>query len=216
MGVPSAPLVLLLEDQVMIAVALEGTLEDAGVQDVVTRRSREGALSWLEDHTPNIVIVDPYLSDGICTDVIQSLTERNIPFIVHSGQRPEEADAELGFQRGQWICKPSDPAAVVAAVKAGIAIQWASRCPRGTMCLHESFDDLTPAKWREEISMQYSNNEQLRRHAYAIWERQGCPYGKDEEIWDLAVKEMNGQAAPPIDQGEWPKAQEEKPPIVKG
>jgi DNA-binding response OmpR family regulator len=77
MGVPSDPLVLLLEDQVMIAVALEGTLEDAGFRNVVTRRSKAEALSWLEDHTPNVVIVDPYLGDGICTEVVQILTQRN-------------------------------------------------------------------------------------------------------------------------------------------
>ncbi|MGZ2487985.1 hypothetical protein ACVITL_006570 [Rhizobium pisi] len=44
--------------------------------------------------------------------------------------------------------------------------------------------------------MQFNDEEQLRRRAYAIWERQGCPEGKDAEIWDLAVKEMNGQQAP--------------------
>ncbi|MBY3369383.1 DUF2934 domain-containing protein [Rhizobium laguerreae] len=44
--------------------------------------------------------------------------------------------------------------------------------------------------------MQFNDEEQLRRRAYAIWERQGCPEGKDAEIWDLAVKEMNGQQPP--------------------
>jgi hypothetical protein len=63
--------------------------------------------------------------------------------------------------------------------------------------------------------MEYSDEEQLRRRAYSIWERQGCPHGKDEEIWELAVKEMNRQAAPQIDQGEFPKAQEERLRLVK-
>ncbi|WP_195909636.1 DUF2934 domain-containing protein [Rhizobium tubonense] len=66
-----------------------------------------------------------------------------------------------------------------------------------------------------EISMKYSDDEQLRRRAYSIWERQGCPHGKDDEIWELAVKEMNGQSAPQIDQGEWPKAQKTKPRNVE-
>ncbi|NKK80680.1 DUF2934 domain-containing protein [Rhizobium leguminosarum] len=44
--------------------------------------------------------------------------------------------------------------------------------------------------------MQFTDEEQLRRRAYAIWERQGRPEGKDAEIWDLAVKEMNGQQPP--------------------
>ncbi len=55
--------------------------------------------------------------------------------------------------------------------------------------------------------MQESDEERLRSLAYAIWERQGCPDGKDVQIWDLAVKEMNGQPAPQIDQGAWRKPQ---------
>jgi 3-methyladenine DNA glycosylase/8-oxoguanine DNA glycosylase len=63
--------------------------------------------------------------------------------------------------------------------------------------------------------MEYPDAEQLRRRAYAIWERQGCPHGKDEEIWEMAVKEMNGQAAPQIDQGEFRSAQKENLRLVK-
>jgi hypothetical protein len=57
--------------------------------------------------------------------------------------------------------------------------------------------------------MQHSNEDQLRARAYAIWEREGCPVGKDQEHWDLAVKEMNGQPRPQIDQGPWQTAQAE-------
>jgi hypothetical protein len=57
--------------------------------------------------------------------------------------------------------------------------------------------------------MYQSDDEQLRTRAYAIWEREGCPDGKHQEHWDLAVKEMAGQAAPSIDQGPWRIAQED-------
>jgi hypothetical protein len=70
--------------------------------------------------------------------------------------------------------------------------------------------DATATLRDEENSVEYSDEEQLRKHAYSIWERQGCPIGKDREIWDLAVKEMNGQAAPQIDQGEWRTPQEDR------
>jgi hypothetical protein len=63
--------------------------------------------------------------------------------------------------------------------------------------------------------MYQSDDEQLRLRAYAIWERQGCPQGKDQEIWELAIREMNGQAAPQVDQGEWPKAQDDPSRINK-
>jgi hypothetical protein len=56
--------------------------------------------------------------------------------------------------------------------------------------------------------MQQSNEEQLRARAYAIWEREGCPAGKEQEHWDLAVKEMSGQAAPKLGPGPWRTPQE--------
>lgn len=59
--------------------------------------------------------------------------------------------------------------------------------------------------------MHQSDSEQLRARAYAIWEREGCPSGKDQEHWDLAVKEMAGQAAPSRDQGAWRTPQEDGP-----
>jgi hypothetical protein len=57
--------------------------------------------------------------------------------------------------------------------------------------------------------MYQSDDEQLRARAYAIWEREGCPDGKHQEHWELAVKEMAGQAAPSINQGPWWNAQED-------
>jgi hypothetical protein len=58
--------------------------------------------------------------------------------------------------------------------------------------------------------MQLSNEEQLRIRAYKIWERQGCPSGKDQEIWELAVREMEGQAPPQVEEGPWRTPQEER------
>jgi hypothetical protein len=58
--------------------------------------------------------------------------------------------------------------------------------------------------------MEFSEHELVRRHAYHVWERLGCPDGRDEEIWELAVKEINGQAVPQIDQGPFQAAQEDR------
>jgi hypothetical protein len=60
--------------------------------------------------------------------------------------------------------------------------------------------------------MEFSDHELLRRQAYHVWERLGCPDGKDEKIWELAVKEMNGQAIPQFDQGPFPTAQDDPDP----
>jgi DNA-binding response OmpR family regulator len=76
----------------------------------------------LSEHTPHIAIVDPHLRDGMCIEVIQTLTERKVPFVVHSGERPEDAEEDHGFHNGHWVAKPSEPEALVAAIKAGLAI----------------------------------------------------------------------------------------------
>jgi hypothetical protein len=53
------------------------------------------------------------------------------------------------------------------------------------------------------------HEETIRRRAYALWERAGCPEGLSEEFWHAARREMDGDAAdrqcvdpfePPIDE----------------
>jgi DNA-binding response OmpR family regulator len=114
--------VLVLEDEALIALDVEYILQSAGFQDVITLSSRADAQQWLSDHTPHIAVIDPHLRDGMCIEVIQTLTERNVPFVVHSGERPEEAEGEHGLHKGYWVAKPSRPEALVAAIKAGLAI----------------------------------------------------------------------------------------------
>lgn len=57
--------------------------------------------------------------------------------------------------------------------------------------------------------MRQTNEEQVRARAYAIWEREGCPVGKADEHWQLAIKELEGQPSPKIDQGPWRTPQDE-------
>ncbi|MFA1627655.1 DUF2934 domain-containing protein [Rhizobium mongolense] len=56
--------------------------------------------------------------------------------------------------------------------------------------------------------MQKSKEEQVQARAYAIWEREGCPEGKDRENWELAIKEMEGQSPPQVEKGPWRTPQE--------
>jgi DNA-binding response OmpR family regulator len=122
MGGSSDSSVLVLEDEAVIALDVEDILQSAGFTDVVTISSRADAERWLSEHTPHIAVIDAHLRDGMCIEVIQTLTERNVPFVIHSGERPEDAEEEHGFHKGQWLAKPSRPEALFAAIKAGLAI----------------------------------------------------------------------------------------------
>ena len=53
------------------------------------------------------------------------------------------------------------------------------------------------------------HEDTIRRRAFALWERAGCPEGRSEEFWHAARREIDGDAAdrqcvdpfePPIDE----------------
>lgn len=113
----SHPTILLLEDEALIAVDLEKILGDAQAGRVVTLASCAAALNWLSNHTPDAAIIDIFLRDGECVEVAEILVARGVPFIVHSARRKAAGESHRIFLHGEWICKPSDPDELVAALK---------------------------------------------------------------------------------------------------
>lgn len=39
------------------------------------------------------------------------------------------------------------------------------------------------------------NENAIREAAYYIWQKAGCPNGKDQEFWSLAVEQLNGKTS---------------------
>ena len=60
-------------------------LEEFGATSVVSLDTRADAPRWLEDNIPDVAIVDPRVTDGVCTDVVEALSTAKVPFIVNSG-----------------------------------------------------------------------------------------------------------------------------------
>ncbi len=115
----NAAVCLLLEDEPLISMDLQMTLETAGF-DVTSVMSCEEANDWLEICRPDVVIVDIELRDGRSDTVVERLLEDKIPFIVHSGDHPGmHADTVLAM--GTWINKPAAPDELVAAARALLA-----------------------------------------------------------------------------------------------
>jgi DNA-binding response OmpR family regulator len=106
---------LLLEDEPLISMDLEATLEKAGFE-VVTIMSCADANAWLEDHCPAVAIVDVQLTDGSCHDVVGKLHGLSVPFIVHSGAYASEF-TESVFAKGTWMGKPSASADIVQTAR---------------------------------------------------------------------------------------------------
>ncbi len=111
----SAGTVLLLQDEPMIALDVEHVLTGAGFSNVRIISSCLDATTRLGQRRPVIVIVDPGLRDGLCDAVVRLLVEKEIPFIVHSGDVQSLVDQVPAFARG-WLSKPSMPADMVEAI----------------------------------------------------------------------------------------------------
>ena len=77
--------VLLVEDQVLIAMDVEFMLEGMGVGEVMTANSSRMALDTLKTFSPDVALLDINLGAGTSVPVAEELTRRGIPFIFATG-----------------------------------------------------------------------------------------------------------------------------------
>jgi DNA-binding response OmpR family regulator len=52
--------------------------------------------------------------------VAEILVQRGVPIVIHSARKAAASDSHLVFLKGIWICKPSDPQDLVAAVEVSL------------------------------------------------------------------------------------------------
>jgi len=97
---------MIVEDEVLIALMIEDCLEESGYAPVGPFRSGSEALAWLTSHTPQAAVLDYSLTDGACAELADELGRRGIPFLVHSGHRPD-ASIPLALMGAPWVEKPS-------------------------------------------------------------------------------------------------------------
>ncbi len=77
--------VLLVEDQMLIAMDVEMMLNDAGIENVVTAPSAAEALRRLQDFTPDVAVLDVNLGAGTSAPVAQELQRLGVPFLFATG-----------------------------------------------------------------------------------------------------------------------------------
>jgi DNA-binding NtrC family response regulator len=122
------PRCLVAEDQALIALALEAYLEDVGMEIAGPFASCEQALAWVKDDTPDLALLDYRLRDGVCTELVRTLTRRGVPVVIYSGI-PQGIDTPSDLRDVPWIEKPVDRARLLEvlfhAAKAAPAIQLA-------------------------------------------------------------------------------------------
>jgi DNA-binding response OmpR family regulator len=107
-------LVLLLEDEALIALNLQDELQDAGYEVAGPFTACAAALEWLQTVTPAMAILDTALTDGSCRKIALELTRRKVPFLIYSGYH-EDRQLLAEFQHVTWIEKPVPAEVLVQA-----------------------------------------------------------------------------------------------------
>ncbi|MBY0227309.1 MAG: response regulator [Hyphomicrobium sp.] len=88
--------VLLVEDELLIAMMLEDELTGLGHCVAGVASTVAGGLALLQTTSPDCALVDFQLADGACHDLIADLKMRRIPFALVTGAHIDTADARLG------------------------------------------------------------------------------------------------------------------------
>ncbi|MBU1212215.1 MAG: response regulator [Alphaproteobacteria bacterium] len=87
----SIPSVLIVEDEYPIALAIKSTLSDAGYRIVGPVGTIPAAIALISTtENLNAAVLDPNLRGEIASEVAQSLTDRDIPFVLVSGYSRHE------------------------------------------------------------------------------------------------------------------------------
>ncbi|KAA2236485.1 histidine kinase [Salinarimonas soli] len=109
------PLILLAEDEVLIALELADSLERDGFEVAGPFTTCTAAEAWLKGHEPSGAILDNALKDGPCEALAGDLQGRGIPFLVYSGHS-RTPDLPEVFANVPWIVKPAPTEALLRAL----------------------------------------------------------------------------------------------------
>ncbi len=106
--------VLIVEDEFLLAVALEEDLKDAGFQTVGPFNSLARALAALDTETFDLAVVDVNLGSEMAYPLLDALIARGVPALMLSGYGPGALPER--FRAMPRIAKPAPAGAVVAAL----------------------------------------------------------------------------------------------------
>lgn len=107
--------ILLVEDQIIIALDTESMLRDLGAVSVHAFTTVETALEWLATTDVDIGVLDVGLGNATSFPVAELLEQRNIPFIFTTGYGDTAMFPER-FLKAPIVRKPYAMAALAEAI----------------------------------------------------------------------------------------------------
>ena len=111
--------VLVVDDEPEITEILEGYLRKESFDGIIAG-TVASAMAEIEQHPPDLILLDIGLPDGSGFDILRKVNEgRRIPTIVLT-TRSEEVDRIVGLELGadDYVSKPFSPREVIARVRA--------------------------------------------------------------------------------------------------
>lgn len=110
-------LVLIVEDEIFIAVELEDIIRDAGGAVAGPAMTAPEALRLIETRKITAAILDVHLGDHDSSSVARRLEAAGIPFIFHTGNGESEISSNK-WPQAPVVNKPATPQAIRAALAA--------------------------------------------------------------------------------------------------
>lgn len=109
--------ILLVEDEVLIAMDLSDTFDSAGAEVAYARTLDEG-LKLAEDGHFDAALLDVNLGRGeTCAPIAETLARRGIPFALHSGDLDRRGELVSSID-APLVRKPVSAEAVISAISA--------------------------------------------------------------------------------------------------
>ncbi len=113
---PTAPSVLLVEDEPLVAMNMEAALRGAGLKVIGTAGTLAGAVSLARSATCNVAVLDVNLRGERVDDVAAILHGRGIPFLFVSGYGRANLPPTFRDSAG-FLAKPFSDRVLVQTVR---------------------------------------------------------------------------------------------------
>jgi CheY-like chemotaxis protein len=111
-----ASLILVVEDEIFIALDLAATLEDGGYRVLGPAPTVAGALKLLREQRPDAALLDVNLKGEMVTPVARLLREMGVPFVLASAYGRAELPDDEALTEAPFLGKPTGPARLLAII----------------------------------------------------------------------------------------------------
>ncbi len=117
---PDGRLVLVVEDEFLIAMDLELLLQEHGWRVLGPAATVAEALRLLQGETPDVALLDINLQGELVTPVAEELRARGVPFVLASAYDGHKLGV-VALAKAPSIGKPTDERRLLAALRQAVA-----------------------------------------------------------------------------------------------